>query len=1218
MSRRNRRSTAAARPTLPPPIVVDAKPKKPMNLGTRVIDTSAIYDGDDEFISAARPSTIAFDPTADVDHLGRPFEVVAKLYEVSSDGKSYRLKRYSNKAELREALSKGPKLNGVEIEPPHRLREAKAESTSIDAIAEEVFADRLRALRESDDFDTGAYDYSGSQNQSFAKTQYGDGVDIQAEYIPMMAGPSSKQLYESQYREMHSKAFEAYNHNPVAHQLCELQTAFCLGRGVDHQSTNQEVDAVWREFVERTDFYNDLENIATDLWWSGEMVMEFYDSTPSKGYTDYRMVDPSTILEYVTDPEDIQKMYFAYQQYSTPYQNYTNATGKKIDAVRYVIRQIPAADFIQVKLNVSKYEKRGRSDLFSVLGWVKRLKDLMNARVIKGQLEASFVWDVEVMSGDADVQAMSLKLPDPYKAGSTFVHNSNVQLKPQSSQIRANESQPDVVALLNLIAVGFGIPKEFIGEASKGAKAGALAATEPGTKRFEKRQRLIERICHQVADRVIKNALDAGRLKMSDIIGDARSVSKLGDDQDDVPTRDDVAQDMQDAQDAADQKAEKIQNDQLAMNAEAHKTNQKMAVADQKHQHMMQLGDQKNQHRQALAIAKNTSHKISTTNTNTSGPDGSIAATQSKTTSGTRTQESLRTIGSGSGSAREADAPDSLNDKQKERVKVLKESMMLSKEFFEFIFPAIAQEDRSAKLKDLALSEAMQWLPKSMAATLAAKELSITTYSFEDAWRTIVDESNRGMSIAHVYAQDNEHVPETTIAQDVQAEQTAKQPVASQQFQNVPIPPPVAGDKLVPAGGGAPGGPPGQSGSGPQKPTPGNAAQSGSTKVNHYSGPANVDPTAGSHGYSSAANNPMTAEGKAKARESIRLVEGGPGSGNHGHAGVPGVRGGSAPSDSAKAAPSEPGVPTSGPAPWDFKAPAEPRYAGDTSIYSPAIPDANGKFVLGRRIQGFKLEPDEQKQVALYTFIPKSASPHDLAEMETLIRGNSDHAQLHPGQLCYNTPDGLQKVEGNHYWIRGNVADMEKLAPQLVEATQGKFGKDNLTQFMTNVAPNGTPVAGGRPVEHVRIVVPFAAGTPANTVGTPSISEEGRDTLLKALSGSEGRKVWEHADFNGMHLATSTDPEKVAAIYDAVKGLGGQKDSHEIEHHSSVGATRFIPKDINIERYPVKSMTEASTGTLLARKLVREALGGAIRTRKALMESIADNERKLDELEGTA
>jgi hypothetical protein len=62
---------------------------------------------------------------------------------------------------------------------------------------------------------------------------------------------------------------------------------------------------------------------------------------------------------------------------------------------------------------------------------------------------------------------------------------------------------PDVDALLSLIAVGVGVPKEYLVMGAGGTRATALVATEPGAKRFEKRQELIERILHQMADRVV-------------------------------------------------------------------------------------------------------------------------------------------------------------------------------------------------------------------------------------------------------------------------------------------------------------------------------------------------------------------------------------------------------------------------------------------------------------------------------------------------------------------------------------------------------------------------------------------------------------------------------------------------------------------------------------------------------------------------------------------
>jgi hypothetical protein len=895
------------------PCATDAtpKPKQPdgparLNLSTAVQHPGADYDGDAEFIGLAEPRYVPFDMFAatqtDGNGASRPWDVQATLFEVSRDGQSYRLNRITNKEQFQSRIKESElrwtqmEQTGslIEVAAPHELRESvmPTRDEALEAAASRLLEDGFQYGGDND----GAF---GRDSQGWSRQPYGNGVDVNAEYIPLIGGPSSKALYQYQYLDMHRKAFEAYNHNPIAHQLVELQTSFVLGRGLDATCTNPDVDEIWSEFVERTNFYVDLENIANDFWWQGEMMMEFYDDTPKKGYLDYRMIDPSTVWDIITDVEDIQKIYYYHQQYSTVYQMYTRGN---IETMRYIIRQIPANDVLHEKLNVSKYEKRGRTDLFSILGWLKRLKDLMNARVIKGQLEAAFVWDVTVNSGDTDVNQAMLNLPDPYKAGSTFIHNKNLTLAAVGGNIKGgggSDGNPDIAALINMIAVGFGIPSQFLGQVSRGARAGALSATEPGTKRFERRQRLIESICHKVANRVIQLAVKAKRLDIDVALPDARSITKLGAQDDQYANRDDVKSELQQQQDEANQKASDLADQGNQMAVQQHKIGLKMQVADQEHRHSMDHAMLKQQGQRDAATAKNTTvqrHEFMTGQIPAPGagtpmdqaqpvaPGGQQPPAEQQ---GTPVREaSLRAKPDDKSDPHKND-PDStntpkkpkFNTAQKKRLASIKERGNFSKEFLEFIFPAIAQEDRSAKLKDLALAEAMQWLPKSWAAKIAAQELNITTYSWQDAWRQIQEEANLGLSIAHVYTQDNQHVPETSIAQDVQAELAAKQPVpAAQQQVNVPIPPPVAGDKLMPAqppgGGGAPkpGGPPKPGTGGQSNPSaaPGKAPNSGATKTNKAAGqdPIHTDPTAPSHGYSAAGNSPMTSEGQARIKKS--------------------------------------------------------------------------------------------------------------------------------------------------------------------------------------------------------------------------------------------------------------------------------------------------------------------------------------------------------------
>ena len=310
------------------------------------------------------------------------------------------------------------------------------------------------------------------------------------------------------------------------------------------------------------------------------------------------------------------------------------------------------------------------------------------------------------------------------------------------------------------------------------------------------------------------------------------------------------------------------------------------------------------------------------------------------------------------------------------------------------------------------------------------------------------------------------------------------------------------------------------------------------------------------------------------------LVEGGPGSGDRGHLGRRGVVGGSGPAEApvghVQTAANEIGVDPNGPAPWDLKAPAPPRYPGDTSIYSPAIPDAHGDFVLGRRIQGLKLDPpNDPNQIAMYTFIPGSVTQDQLAHYEGMIKDSTDHAQTHPGFIAYVDSKGeLQRTQGNNYWIRADYRNLNKLSDELTPKLTEQFGKNTFTTMMTNVTPGGVQITKGDALEHMRVVVPFAEGTPKNTVGESSLDRSTRDKILVAMSGSEGRHVWEHADFNGIHIAVSTTPNVVDKLFPVVTALGGLRDKEEETHHNA-GATRFIPTKINLERYPVRGYKEA-------------------------------------------
>jgi hypothetical protein len=108
----------------------------------------------------------------------------------------------------------------------------------------------------------------------------------------------------------------------------------------------------------------------------------------------------------------------------------------------------------------------------------------------------------EVQLGYEDAAA------DEWAPGSVIGLNRAAELEPlQFQHGGVTGIDTDVEALVNLIATGTGMPRDYLWQSVKGgARANALVATEPGAKRFEKRQRVVERLLHRMAERVFDAA----------------------------------------------------------------------------------------------------------------------------------------------------------------------------------------------------------------------------------------------------------------------------------------------------------------------------------------------------------------------------------------------------------------------------------------------------------------------------------------------------------------------------------------------------------------------------------------------------------------------------------------------------------------------------------------------------------------------------------------
>jgi hypothetical protein len=319
---------------------------------------------------------------------------------------------------------------------------------------------------------------------------------------------------------MHSASFYAYHHDPIARSVTNLITDFTLGRGWRVDSDNKEAMILWNAFAKVNNLDVVMEQIASELTIYGEIMLYWLPSNNTHIYfqtrkTDVidkgliprvRVIDPSNIIEIITHPEDIYNV-IAYQWLApTQYQIFSTS---KAPTSKFIFQQLPAEQMDHFKINSVSNEKRGRSEYFPALGYMKRLRDSINYSVIAMQKSAAWSIDTTIEGNDEDIAAYiaSQQASTIAPAGSEFVHTAAVKREYLSNSAAGKASGADATFnwCLNMICSATGIPVGYLGThlAGGSTRASALVATEPVAKKFERRQKVYERILRTMFDRLM-------------------------------------------------------------------------------------------------------------------------------------------------------------------------------------------------------------------------------------------------------------------------------------------------------------------------------------------------------------------------------------------------------------------------------------------------------------------------------------------------------------------------------------------------------------------------------------------------------------------------------------------------------------------------------------------------------------------------------------------
>lgn len=360
--------------------------------------------------------------------------------------------------------------------------------------------------------------------ESFDSFGQGDssvgGPLVGEDFIPLLGGPFNKQLYMQDYLRQHTAAFHAANHDPFGKRIINTIRQFVLGKGYRIDVVGGKDEELGIGVIRALEKQNDLKQlmhyICTELSEYGEVMiwrlpnhqskiewqLRAGQESPKALLPRYRLIDPSTVWEIVGYPEDINRPLFFQVVAPTQFQLYT---APDVPSLKFIVQQIPADQVFHYKVNVVSNEKRGRSDLFPLLGYFKRMRDLANYRVIREQKNAAWSIDTTVEGNDQDIQdyidSME-QLSTIAPAGSDFVHTSKVKREYLGNQVGASGDLTSFEILMNMIAAGSGIPVSYFGVTgvSGQSRATALVGTEPVAKMMEERQQLLESILRRIVD----------------------------------------------------------------------------------------------------------------------------------------------------------------------------------------------------------------------------------------------------------------------------------------------------------------------------------------------------------------------------------------------------------------------------------------------------------------------------------------------------------------------------------------------------------------------------------------------------------------------------------------------------------------------------------------------------------------------------------------------
>jgi hypothetical protein len=229
-----------------------------------------------------------------------------------------------------------------------------------------------------------------------------------------------------------------------------------------------------------------------------------------------RQVDPSIIDQIETDPDDIETVLRFHRRPIGPSATQpgdpapvTSQEQRNFEGEWFVA----GSEMLQFCINKVSNAKRGKSDLATLLPWLRRYKDWLTDRVRINKYKGAFLWDVQLLGADKKaVERKRMEYGAPPEPGTVIIHNEAEQWSAVKPEINANDVAEDGRALKLMIACGAQVPEHYLADGSNSNRATSAEMGLPTLLKFQRRQYVMRALLRTILDRVLQEACKAKRL----------------------------------------------------------------------------------------------------------------------------------------------------------------------------------------------------------------------------------------------------------------------------------------------------------------------------------------------------------------------------------------------------------------------------------------------------------------------------------------------------------------------------------------------------------------------------------------------------------------------------------------------------------------------------------------------------------------------------------